>query len=136
MRNKKKERKKEKPRKEREGKKRGEEEVEEKSIIISKTCGKTNREQHHDYQLCNQTLSVVKSHPCLGVHLQDDLGWICGFVCFVLFCTHSSRLKITPSNDVSSHRSCNIKGQQNAWGCSSQSIQLSRVCERNSLLHL
>ncbi|XP_072017777.1 uncharacterized protein [Amphiura filiformis] len=30
---------------------------------------------HHDYKLSNQTLAVVKSHPYLGIHLQDDLGW-------------------------------------------------------------
>ena len=30
---------------------------------------------HRDYKLCNQTLAVVKSHPYLGVHLQDDIGW-------------------------------------------------------------
>ena len=30
---------------------------------------------HRDYKLCNQTLAVVKSHPYLGVHLQDDMGW-------------------------------------------------------------
>ena len=30
---------------------------------------------HHDYTLCNQKLQVVSSHPYLGVHLQDDLGW-------------------------------------------------------------
>ena len=35
----------------------------------------TKGQQHHDYQLCNQTLSVVKSQPYLGVHLQDNLGW-------------------------------------------------------------
>jgi len=28
-----------------------------------------------DYMLCNQKLEVVKSHPYLGVHLQDDLEW-------------------------------------------------------------
>ena len=32
-------------------------------------------QQHHDYTLCNQKLEVVNSHPYLGVHLQDDLGW-------------------------------------------------------------
>jgi hypothetical protein len=30
---------------------------------------------HQDYTLCNQKLAVANSHPYLGVHLQDDLGW-------------------------------------------------------------
>ena len=28
-----------------------------------------------EYRLCNQRLEVVKSHPYLGVHLQDNLDW-------------------------------------------------------------
>ena len=29
----------------------------------------------YNYSICNQTLELIISHPFLGLHLQDDLGW-------------------------------------------------------------
>ena len=35
----------------------------------------SRNQQHSNYQLCGQTLATVDSHPYLGVHLQNDMGW-------------------------------------------------------------
>ena len=44
-----------------------------KCYVMHITNSKNRR--HADYQLCGQTLAAVNSHPYLGVHLQNDLGW-------------------------------------------------------------